>query len=208
VLAWHVDYWDKLNYKNMGVWKDPFSLAAATARQSRYAKAYGEKGKWTPQFRVDNKSLRGKGLSRQIQAALTAGSAKPAPAKLSATATWTDATDDAPATVTVAMKLAPYPQTGPAGMHQLLPLLVQKQAVTDVPVGENRGKTLKDFFIVRVLGTPVDAGKAMTQKTTEVTLKVPTGVKRENLHVAVLLEEPATMRTLESVVAEIPAPEK
>lgn len=45
-LAWHVDYWDRLG------WKDTFSSAAATARQERYAARIGG-GSYTPEFVVN-----------------------------------------------------------------------------------------------------------------------------------------------------------
>jgi hypothetical protein len=45
-LAWHVDYWDQLG------WKDTFSSPAATARQERYASRIGG-GSYTPEFIVN-----------------------------------------------------------------------------------------------------------------------------------------------------------
>ena len=46
-LAYHVDYWDRLG------WQDPFSLAAATARQRAYGRALGLSGIYTPQLVVN-----------------------------------------------------------------------------------------------------------------------------------------------------------
>jgi hypothetical protein len=45
-LAFHVTYWDHLG------WKDPFSLEAATARQDRYGRRFGD-GAYTPEIVVD-----------------------------------------------------------------------------------------------------------------------------------------------------------
>ena len=45
-LAWHVDYWDYLG------WKDTFSTPAATARQVTYAQRIGG-GSYTPEFVVN-----------------------------------------------------------------------------------------------------------------------------------------------------------
>jgi hypothetical protein len=45
-LAWHVDYWDRLG------WKDTFSSPASTARQDRYASHIGG-GSYTPEFVVN-----------------------------------------------------------------------------------------------------------------------------------------------------------
>ncbi|MET1027682.1 MAG: DUF1223 domain-containing protein [Dongiaceae bacterium] len=45
-LAFHVTYWNDLG------WKDPFSLDAATQRQSRYGMRFGD-GSYTPEIVVD-----------------------------------------------------------------------------------------------------------------------------------------------------------
>jgi hypothetical protein len=45
-LAFHIDYWDGLG------WKDPFSLSEATARQRDYARAMGKGQIYTPQMIV------------------------------------------------------------------------------------------------------------------------------------------------------------
>ena len=45
-LGFHVTYWDRLG------WKDPFSLRAATARQARYGRRFGD-GSYTPEMVVD-----------------------------------------------------------------------------------------------------------------------------------------------------------
>src|SRR5689334_16336539 len=48
-LAFHVTYWDRLG------WKDPFSLEAATERQDRYGRRFGD-GSYTPEIVVDGAS--------------------------------------------------------------------------------------------------------------------------------------------------------
>src|SRR5262245_17840110 len=49
-LAFHVDYWDRLG------WKDPFSSALFTQRQEKYAQHFQIDSAYTPQMVVDGES--------------------------------------------------------------------------------------------------------------------------------------------------------
>ncbi|HLG87338.1 MAG TPA: DUF1223 domain-containing protein [Alphaproteobacteria bacterium] len=48
-LGFHVDYWDKLG------WKDPLSATGSTERQHQYAKWFGRRELYTPQMVVDGR---------------------------------------------------------------------------------------------------------------------------------------------------------
>ncbi len=67
-LAWHVDYWDYLG------WKDTFSSPAATSRQRGYARGIGERGVYTPQIIVNGDTVAKNSSFRQSIASALNGS--------------------------------------------------------------------------------------------------------------------------------------
>jgi hypothetical protein len=67
-LAWHVDYWDYLG------WKDTFSSVAATERQRAYARGIGERGVYTPQIIVNGDTVAKNSSFRQSIASALSGS--------------------------------------------------------------------------------------------------------------------------------------
>src|SRR5690606_11322881 len=64
VLAYHVDYWDYLG------WKDTLGSRANTARQYSYAKAFGSGQVYTPQIVVNGRSQMNGGQADAVEAAL------------------------------------------------------------------------------------------------------------------------------------------
>jgi hypothetical protein len=133
ILAYHVDYWNRLG------WKDQFSNPQYSKRQYQYSRQFTGQV-YTPQVIINGGSE-------------CVGSDESAINSIIADALNTP--------VCVSIKLQgrinaggidlDYQLTGNTGNGQLLIALVQKHAVSNVKAGENEGRTLSHAEIVRQL---------------------------------------------------------
>jgi hypothetical protein len=136
VLAYHVDYWDRLG------WRDKFSDPSFSERQRTYAGHLQSGSVYTPQIVINgNKECQdwdASTLHENISHALTIA---------------TEATLDLDLTQTNRSLTVKYQATGKTNANQLLIALVQKHAVNKIGRGENEGRTLTHAQIVRKLVT-------------------------------------------------------
>jgi hypothetical protein len=156
-LTFHVDYWDRLG------WKDPFANPKFTARQEQYARAgklrspdgpSGLDGLYTPQMIVDGK-IHFSGQRREIALReMERAGARPPALALVAEA------DVRGATVEVAARVSPPGDAKRDQDWRLVAALVAKKARTAVAHGENGGETLDEVSVVRVLSEriPIPGG--------------------------------------------------
>lgn len=72
-LAFHVDYWDYIG------WKDPFASPAHTDRQRTLARANRQTSIYTPEFLINDREARG---SRQMLEKIRQANLKPSPVQL------------------------------------------------------------------------------------------------------------------------------
>jgi len=131
-VAFHVDYWDYLG------WKDPYGDARFSDRQRTLARASGARAVYTPQVTVAGRdhSWRGGGTSKVLEAV----NAKPAAARI----------EIAPSSVNARVKAALEKGVRPDDLA-LLVAVTQNGLSTAVKAGENRGATLRHDFVVREL---------------------------------------------------------
>jgi hypothetical protein len=126
-LAFHVDYWDHLG------WRDPFSSPQWSQRQAGYVRVMGLGGSYTPQAVVGGTREFVGSNEKQLFTAIEEAS------KRKATATLSIAGDvvriDAPREL------------------ELIALSVEPAQTTNVARGENGGRTLANYAIVRKLTT-------------------------------------------------------
>jgi hypothetical protein len=161
-LAFHVAYWD-----NIG-WADHFALPIAVKRQNRYVETLGLSSAFTPQAVVDGRgSFVGSDKRRIVAAMLEARETIPIEIKVSQGELIVTVLDH-PRHAGYEVNLAAY-----------LP-----RAQTAVARGENSGRTLTEFNIVRQFRT---LGSWNGQ---EAIFRVPlVGIPTDASHVAVLLQQ-------------------
>jgi hypothetical protein len=183
-LAFHVDYWDQLG------WRDPWSDAAWSARQAAYCRALGvADGPYTPQLVVGGQlQLNGTDAPRLLRALAGAGGDA---ARASVTLAVREGEGGRLAVSVAARLLAPID----ARRLELLVALYESGLMTSVARGENRGRTLRDDFVVRrlerVSTLRPEAGARVER---DVQLKPVRGSVRANLGVAAFLQDPETMQ--------------
>jgi hypothetical protein len=161
-LAFHVTYWDRLG------WKDPFSLQAATQRQDRYGHRFGD-GSYTPEIVVDG-SAGMVGSSRG-----EVGSAIEKAKRDSQTAAAINVTKDGDG---VSIQIGPGNGNG-----RVLLIGFDHQHTTSIGRGENGGRTLEEFNVVRSIrsvgqwsGTPLRINERFPEgQDVAVVLEAPDG---------------------------------
>lgn len=135
VLSYHVDYWDRMG------WKDVFSSAKNTDRQYRYSQSLRSQV-YTPQLVVNGKKeFIGADKAKTTEALHAALNGTPA------------VTLDLKASPSLGKMQIDYAVSGKIAESKLLIALVQKHAVSKIKRGENEGRTLDHWQIVRKLYT-------------------------------------------------------
>jgi len=175
-LAFHVDYWDRLG------WKDRFASAAFTSRQAAQQSTNGARFSYTPQVVVDGRDR------TDWSRATVSTSGRPAAAVDVAVAR---EGDRFVATVTPA-----------AGAPQRLAAywaVTEQGHVTAVKAGENEGVTLRHDFVVRDY-EPVNAWAARSGAATTFSFRpatAPDAAHPRNVNLVVV--DAATGRPVQAV---------
>ncbi len=138
-LSFHVDYWDYIG------WKDPFASRETTERQHAYARALKQRYVYTPEMVIDGRSD-GPGVTADEVSGLLAGALRHAAKR--ATPELTRLADGS-----VLVKLAPFELSdgftnGPA---EVTLAVYDRRHSTAVHLGENNGRRLENFNVVRHL---------------------------------------------------------
>lgn len=154
-LAFHVDYWDYIG------WKDNFAKPEFSARQRAGAALGGAGFVYTPQFSLNGQDFRGAGTIRFAQA-IDSIAQQPAKAQLSLQSN-TQTNGEIQLTAN-----AQSTKPDDAKNAQVFIAVYENQLSSKVNAGENNGRLLKHDFVVREFlgGFPLNG-----QFTKKITLK-------------------------------------
>lgn len=135
-LEFHVDYWNDLVYGSAGQWQDPYSLPQYSKRQRDYRRLNlkGRNGVYTPQMVINgNYALVGSRAS-QLHRQLRADARMPLAVSV-------ERTENGGVNVAI--------EGNNSESADIWLAIYDKKQVTRIPSGENKGKTLENFNVVR-----------------------------------------------------------
>jgi hypothetical protein len=139
-LGEHVDYWDRLG------WRDPFSSAAYTSRQSQYdARVFHRNEVYTPQLVIDGRLAAVGSDTGAIQRAIRQAAEAP---KAAVDVTVIRQRDRE---LEVRLRVDVPPTLTLRESADVVVAVVEDNLHSDVRRGENRGRTLKHDAVVRSL---------------------------------------------------------
>ncbi len=194
-LAFHVDYWNYIG------WRDPFSAAAWSDRQRRYARALGVATVYTPQLVVDGREDLVGADERRARRAIARAAAVPAAGRVTLSAV--AASDRDPGRLTLQVE-AHLDQPIDARELEAWVALFENGLETRVRRGENAHRTLENEFVVRrlerALRLPAEPGATRQARAT---FALDPTWNRLTLGAAAFLQDPGSLRIHASTAASI-----
>jgi hypothetical protein len=184
-LGHHVDYWDGQG------WRDPFSSALASRRQSSYSdNAFHLDSIYTPQIVVDG-MLESTGTdAAAVRRNILKAAQEP---KANVEVSTTPATD---AAVGVTVRVQLPDQLKRKGKADVLIAVTEDGLVSRVQYGENRGRTLSHSAVVRLLTTVSHVNPRDQTASGALDVKLGKDWDRAHLRVVAFVQEESSRRIL------------
>ena len=180
-LVFHVDYWDYLG------WKDPYSSSAWSERQADYMEALGGKTLYTPQLVVHGREeMVGSDRNRVIRTINQLEKKLPAHSiEVGLTNAYYDEQ---------AIHLAIEPLARPTMLREyvLQAVVFEHIPTTDVKRGENKGRTLRNDFVVRAL-IRNDVSSLPRESLHQLAIPLEEDWQPDRMGVVLLVQHPKTM---------------
>ena len=190
-LAFHVDYW------NHDGWYDPFSSRRWSERQAAYARKFNLNGPYTPEAVIGGSREMIGSREALVRAAIASDAARPS--------------------AELAVRLLPdgdklrvdvdveRPDALRERKLEVMVAVYETGLVTAVAHGENRGRTLRDEDVVRLLaraGKLPAGGPARASASSELTLEKDWN--RARLGVAAFLQDPHSLEICGASAVSLP----
>jgi hypothetical protein len=181
-LSEHVDYWNQLG------WKDPFSSAEFSQRQTDYALALSMKDIYTPQMIVDGQTaFVGSKLDAARQAIAKAARSPKADVNLTLkTAT--------PKAVKLTVQVENVPDVSPGDSAEVMLAITESGLLSQVLRGENSGRKLMHAAVTRKL-IRIGTIKGKTFSI-EPAIDLDRTWKRQNMKAVAFVQERTSRRVL------------
>ena len=191
-LEEHVDYWNDLG------WSDPFSSSEWTARQYAYAGALGNGNPYTPQMVVD-----GSAEFVGSRAQLAVKSITEAATRTKISITLLQEPSKKLGAENFSVQVGKVTANAKGGAAEIWLAITETGLHSAVTAGENAGRDVRHAAIVRLLRKIGEAKEGSEPAfSSEASLALRGGWKRENLRAVALVQEKKSKRILGA--AEIP----
>jgi hypothetical protein len=191
-LGEHVDYWDRLG------WRDPFSSPTFTNRQSAYqAQGFHNGSIYTPQLVVDGQFEEIGSDATAVRRAIAKAAHVPK-AAVSVAASPADADH-----VRVQVQVEVPPEVTVRGKADVVIAITQDHLATDVQHGENRGRKLTHSAVVRSLTAVGSLTPPSRTVATTATAPVAAEWKTSDLRIIGFLQERESRRIIGAGAANV-----
>jgi hypothetical protein len=168
-LSLHVDYWDYLG------WKDEFSSADFSERQTVYADKLKLDSTYTPQMVVDGRTqLVGSDTGKAVSSIMEAAKAQKAKIELSNNEK------------SLKINISDIPTHEDSSVFMAV---AENNLVSKVKRGENSGRVLEHISVVRELREIGKITSSDTKFSSETALQIQSNWKKENVKIVVFVQE-------------------
>ena len=198
-LGQHVDYWNQLG------WRDPYSSAQFSARQSSYAEAFGRDGVYTPQMVVDGHlEFVGSNATKAREAITEAASSPKAKVQIEITPN-TETRESG--TVQFTVRVEDIPAIAAGDTAEVLLAIAESDLSSSVARGENAGRNLRHTAVVRQLATigSISKTKGEAPFTAAPVVNIPNKWRRDKLRAVVIVQERVSRHVLGAKAIELAA---
>jgi hypothetical protein len=186
-LGEHVDYWNKLG------WIDPYSSPEFSARQSRYADAFGQESVYTPQMIVDGRDeFVGADWNKAREAITRAARLPKAKVEILAASSSNETNKD----LKLSIHINDIPQITAGDTADVLLAITESNLRSEVSRGENAGRYLRHAAVVRSLSVLGNVSAEQHSFEAESTASLNVGWQRDNLRAVVFVQERRTRRII------------